>query len=90
MVSARFAEPEQRDRCTVHVHLSVSDPVEPCPSQRCLALRHLIRNLELELVRSVAVRVRGEVTGGVGGAATLDGEDDLPNRGLRGRTVVGD
>ena len=68
---------------TVHVHLTVTDLVEPSPGKSVLAGGHILGDGELILVRNSGVGRVAEVTSGVlGGAAALNGLDDLPGRAL--------
>lgn len=43
-----------RDRCTVHVHLAISDLVEPSPGKSCIAVLHAFRNLKLKVFEAFA------------------------------------
>jgi hypothetical protein len=44
-----------RDRRTVHVHLTVSDLIEPSPGEGCVAVLHAFRDLELEVLETLAL-----------------------------------
>ncbi len=68
-------------------HLAIPDLVEPCPRETVLAVRHTLRNRELEHAGTRAIRVFGEIAGSVGRATSNDGVNDLPLTMLRGLFV---
>ena len=76
------------DGGTVHVHLTVSDAVEPSPGKSVLSRSNARWDLELELGCSVSVRVLWKVAVDVGRAASKDRVDDLELRVL-GWLLVG-
>jgi hypothetical protein len=88
--AVRAAGTSDRNGSAVHVHLTVSDLVEPAPGEDVVASSKVLRNREVVLVRDLGI---GAATGQVSDlvlsrAATLDGLDDLPDRVL-GRVQVG-
>jgi hypothetical protein len=72
------------DGCTVHVHFTVTNSVEPGPGESVLASLDVRRHIEVEyrvvIAREIAIRL--------GWAATFVGLDDLP-LGVLGRLTVG-
>ena len=77
------------DGRAVHVHLAVANLVEPGPREHIVASVDAFRNAELECVSTGAGWVFGQVPGGTGGAAALDGVDHHPLGAGRGRFVRG-
>lgn len=77
------------DRSAVHVHLPITNLVEPCPGERVvLAGRDGIWDGEGEFVSPEAKRIRTHVAWVGGGAAPLNGLDDFEDR-VFGRRSVG-
>lgn len=72
------------DGSAVHVHLAVADAVEPGPGEGVFASGDAVRNGEVERVGIGDVGTAGHVAIDIGGAATLEGLDDLPLGGLGG------
>ena len=80
------------DRCAVHVHLTITNLVEPCPREGVSARSDALRD-----GKTVRVRVRsggGIVCSNVPGhifsrASSLDRVDDHPFRALRCRGIRG-
>lgn len=77
------------DRGTVHVHLAVTDLVEPRPGEGVIAVRHVGGQRPVEDGGAVAVGVLGQVAGRVGRTAALNGMKDLELGALRDRLIHG-
>lgn len=73
---------------TVHVHLTVSNAVEPSPGERVLAGANAVRNGVVEFGRISHGSTTRKVTVHVGGAAAFDRLDDHPF-GVLGRLQIG-
>lgn len=79
------------DRSAVHVELAVADFVEPCPSECVVAGRDARRDLVCKFCRCHGGRiVTREVPVYVGWAATHNGVNDHPFRGLGWLEVFGE
>lgn len=76
-------------RGTVHVHLTVSDTVEPSPGEGIFARLNTFRDGVGELGSSGRAGTTRKVTINVGGASTFDRLDDNPLGVLRGLAVGG-
>ena len=76
-----------RDGSAVHVHFAVANLIEPGPSEDVVAGGDALGDAEVESAGAGAVRVFGQVAGGVDGAAAFDGVDDHPVRGFGGGLV---
>lgn len=77
------------DGRAVHVHLAVSDAVEPGPGEGVLAGLDALGDGVLEGSSPGAVGVLGKVAVDVGGTSTLDGLDDHPLGVLGGLHILG-
>lgn len=75
------------DGSAVHVHLTVTDAVEPGPGHGVLATADAIGDGEVEVSGDLVGLTAREVTLRVDGAATLNGLDDHPV-GVLGRIAV--
>lgn len=70
-----------RDRSTVHVHLAVSDLVEPGPGEGCVAVLHAFGNLELEVFKALALVVASALSSSW---SSISVGSDLSNVALSG------
>jgi len=76
------------DGSTIHVHLTVSNAVEPSPGENSITVLDLRGNSEVEVIDTVITTAGGtfngsdQVTGGVGRAAVNERVDDLPVGGV--------
>ena len=78
------------DGRAIHVHLSLPNLVEPGPSQSVIRRRDLVRDSVLEFVSSVSGRVGSHIARIGGWATAFNGLDDLEDRILGGRYVLGE
>ena len=68
------------DGSAVHVHLTVSDLVEPGPRESVASRLNVVRDGILKLGSARAVGIAADVASSAGRASSLDGEDDLEGR----------
>lgn len=73
----------------VHIHLAVSNSVEPCPCESIFTRSDAVGNGELERRRIRGFCATIKVSSHVGWASTFDGVDYLPLRILGGILVCG-
>ena len=78
------------DGSAVHVELAVANAVDPSPGKSILARLDAGWDLELEFGRAVAVRILGQIAGGIGWTSTLDGVNDLPHGVFGGLHILGE